>query len=158
MRLEAQKKAESKYRQSKKGKAAKIRHAQTEKGKATHKRGDARYAQSENGKVVNARVNAHHLQTEKGKAMQARGSACYNQTEKGKIIAARVNARRKRDLGYKPINNWFPGSEGHHINKEDVLFIPVELHRSIAHRQDDLESMKEINDVAFEWFYIEEII
>lgn len=73
-------------------------------------------------------------------------------------MKARVSARRKRNLGFKPINDWFLGSDGHHIDKENVLFIPSELHKSIPHSQDDLESMQAINDVAFEWFYIEEVI
>ncbi len=34
---------------------------------------------------------------------------------------------------------------------DDVMYIPKELHQSIPHRLDDVESMKRINVVAFNW-------
>ena len=84
-------------------------------------------------------------------------SNAINKSDKGRTAQARVHAKRK-EPGFEMINNWFPGSHGHHINRENVLFIPEELHNSISHRQDDSESMQAMNDAAFEWFYIEEVI
>ena len=68
-----------------------------------------------------------------------------NNLEKTKIIANRCRARRKRNLGFIPLNKKFPGSVGHHIDKEFVIHMPEELHKSIPHSQGDLESMYKIN-------------
>lgn len=57
-------------------------------------------------------------------------------------------ARRKRELGYNPLNKKFEGSVGHHINKNDIIYIPEHIHKSIPHRQDDLVSMEQINQLA----------
>lgn len=140
MTSDTQKRAESKY-------------ARSEKGKATN----ARYAQSKKGKIAKSRGAVHHARTAKGKITDARKHACYAQTEKGKITEARHQAKRK-EFGFEMINDWFEGCEGHHIDKENVLFIPAELHKSIRHSQGDPKSMREMNDAAFEWFYIEEVI
>lgn len=146
MRSEAQKRAEKKYKQSEKGKATAKRYIESDKGKIK----EARYSQSEKGK---ARLKRYG-QSEKGKGMHAR----YKQTKKGKIINARICAKRKRNLGYYVINNKFPGSEGHHINKDNVLFIPEELHRLNRHRLSDPEPMKVINTLAFEWLVTQETL
>ena len=150
MRSDAKKAAEKKYRQSEKGKVANVRHKQSEKCKAT----TACYNQSKRRKVS----DHHYRQSRKGKTAEARGGARYAQSDKGKITDARVKAKRKRNLDYKPINNWFPKSQGHHIDKENVLFIPEELHRSISHSQDDSASMKLINTAAFEWLCTQEVL
>jgi hypothetical protein len=154
MRSDAQKVAELKYRQSEKGKARDVRHRQSEKGKITK----AQYLQSEKGKIVNACGNARYNQTGKGKIACTLRNTRYDQSKKGKIRDARAKARRKQDLGYEPINNWFPGCNGHHIDKVNVLFIPEKLHKSISHRQSDPASMEVINAAAFEWFCTQEII
>lgn len=61
------------------------------------------------------------------------------------------NMKRKRELGYNPLNEKFPGSVGHHINRNDVVFIPEGLHKSISHSQNNLESMEKINTLAIEY-------
>jgi len=63
--------------------------------------------------------------------------------------------RRRRGLGYVPLNEWFEGCDGHHIDKEHVIYIPHELHKSISHSQDNKESMKKINDAAFAFYTIQ---
>ena len=73
-----------------------------------------------------------------------------NNLEKILEIRKKANTKRRRELGYNPLNEKFPGSVGHHINKNDVVYIPEELHKSIPHRQEDEESMKEINQLAQE--------
>lgn len=146
MRSEAQKGAEKKYKQSEKGKATAKRYIESDKGKIK----EARYRQSEKSKARLKRFR----QSEKGKIMHAR----FRQTEKGKIINARICAKRKRNLGYNVINNQFPSSEGHHINKDNVLFIPEELHQLNRHRLSDPESMKVINTLAFEWLVTQEML
>lgn len=64
----------------------------------------------------------------------------YNQTDKGKEKHNRSNAKRQRELGFNPLNEPFPGSVWHHINDQDVVAIPKEVHvkfggyRRIRHR------------------------
>jgi len=52
----------------------------------------------------------------------------YSKTEKGREARIRGWNKRQRKLGFNPLNNWFPGSVGHHINDIDVVYIPEELH------------------------------
>jgi len=62
---------------------------------------------------------------------------------------------RRRELGFIPLNEWFKGSNGHHIDKEFVIFIPKEMHASVWHRQNDIKSMEIINNLAFEFYSIQ---
>jgi len=58
---------------------------------------------------------------------------------------------RQRKLGFEPINDRFPNSEGHHINSTQVIYIPVFIHKSHKHCLDNPESMIEINKLAFRY-------
>ena len=49
------------------------------------------------------------------------------------------------------MNDWFPGSEAHHINKNEVIYMPEELHRSVYHELSSGIEMEEINRLAFEF-------
>lgn len=75
----------------------------------------------------------------------------YNKTEAGRISVAKYQAKRKRELGYTPLNNRFDGCEGHHVDNERVIFIPSKMHRSNPHRQSDPDSMIKINRLAFDY-------
>lgn len=57
------------------------------------------------------------------------------------------------NYGWHPLNKHFEGSNGHHINKDDIIYIPAELHRQYPHAQKDKQSMKIINKKAFEYMY-----
>lgn len=58
---------------------------------------------------------------------------------------------RRRALGHVPLNEYFEGSEPHHIDREHVIFIPYELHHSLWHSLNKPESMIEINRLAFDY-------
>lgn len=73
----------------------------------------------------------------------------FMKTEKGKLIAAKKQAKRKRDMGYLPLNKPFAGSEGHHIDSERVIYIPKYIHRMFKHNHRVPESMLMINAAAF---------
>jgi len=45
----------------------------------------------------------------------------------------RKHQAKRRVLGYVPLNRPFDGCEGHHIDKEQVIYIPKELHQSVRH-------------------------
>lgn len=67
---------------------------------------------------------------------------------------ARVRERRlRRKLKQRYIiNKHFPNSNKHHIDRDTIIFIPIELHRSIPHNIWDGKNMDTINDLALEWF------
>lgn len=46
------------------------------------------------------------------------------------------------------LNSPFPGSEGHHIDVNHVIYIPREMHRSISHDLWSGRNMEEINFIA----------
>ena len=66
-------------------------------------------------------------------------------------IYAKANAKRKRALGFSPINEPFLGGNFHHFNKEGVICILAELHQSVKHNVFTGKGMYEINRLAFEW-------
>lgn len=79
----------------------------------------------------------------------------YHKTPKGKEVQGKANskahAKRKWNLGFEPLNSWFPGSEGHHVDMVRVIYIPKKLHRSIYHNLNTGKGMEEINKLAFEF-------
>ena len=64
-----------------------------------------------------------------------------------------VYLRRRRGLGFIPLNDWFPGCEAHHIDKEFVIHIPKEMHRSIYHSVTQNINMEKINALAIDFCY-----
>mgnify|MGYP001607823399 len=74
----------------------------------------------------------------------------YFQSQKGKEAIKKTRAKR-RQLGFNPLNKWFAGSHGHHIDKEQVIYMPKELHRSIWHNVLQNRNMEEINNMAFKF-------
>jgi hypothetical protein len=60
---------------------------------------------------------------------------------------ARHTARR-RILDFIPLNKPFDGAEGHHLDKERVVYIPKVVHRSIPHNVFTGYNMAEINALA----------
>ena len=71
--------------------------------------------------------------------------------ERFRLIDKRCQAKRKRGLGFIPVNEPFKGANGHHFNKNGVIYIPGELHRSILHNVFTGKNMEKINKAAFEW-------
>jgi hypothetical protein len=64
---------------------------------------------------------------------------------------------KRRLLGFIPLNKPFFGSEGHHVDTEQVIYMPQALHRSIPHRQSDPNSMAKIKAVAYNFLFKQEI-
>ena len=69
-----------------------------------------------------------------------------------KVINSKMRSKRK-GLGHTQINpeSNKPGFDGHHIDRDHVLYIPKEIHRSVAHALSRPESMDRINTIAFCW-------
>lgn len=65
----------------------------------------------------------------------------------------RRSEEKRRQLGYIPLNDWFIGCEGHHIDKEFIIYVPKEMHRSIYHSVIRNINMDKINDLAIDFCY-----
>jgi hypothetical protein len=50
-----------------------------------------------------------------------------------------------------PLNEPFPGCEGHHIDKTHIVYIPKELHQSVHHDLRGNKNMVRINALALEY-------
>ena len=83
------------------------------------------------------------------------------ETPNGKESRARTRSKRRK-LGHIPINNWFKGSEAHHlrysrtVDKQDndiTIYVPRKLHQSIYHNGNTGKNMKETNIACLEWYF-----
>ena len=66
-------------------------------------------------------------------------------------IAKKHNFKRKRRLGFVPLNKPFEGSDAHHICLTFVIYIPREIHKSIYHNVWTGKNMDKINALAFDY-------
>lgn len=58
------------------------------------------------------------------------------------------HAHKRRGLGYNFLNEYFEGCEKHHINYNDVIYIPKETHKEIWHSLFQNKNMEQINTLA----------
>ncbi len=75
----------------------------------------------------------------------------YTHSPKGREKGRRHYAKRKRKLGYIPLNKPFKGSRGHHVDKDRVIYIPKKMHGSVWHSVLANRNMDKINRLAFEF-------
>lgn len=87
------------------------------------------------------------LETPEGK--EARRRVRQSPTYRQKDII-RVN-KRKREMGFIPLNTKFENSEAHHVDINNVIYIPEDIHKFIPHSQNNIESMNNINIIAFDF-------
>ena len=66
-------------------------------------------------------------------------------------IVRRRNSKRQRELGFVPLNEWFEGSEAHHVDRERVIYIPKEYHQSVSHNVWTGKNMALINNLAYDY-------
>ena len=71
--------------------------------------------------------------------------------ERAKELHRKHNNKRQRGLGFHPLNKWFEGAEAHHINFNDVVYIPREVHRSVSHNVWTGRNMGLINNLAYQF-------
>ena len=97
-----------------------------------------------------ARANMGHPQSPETrvKISASRIGPLHWHWQGGKQISERKHAAKRRTFGFTPLNSWFPGCDGHHINKSDVIYLPRKLHRSIAHNQWTGKGMAAMNALA----------
>ncbi len=58
---------------------------------------------------------------------------------------------QKQGLGFNPLNTPFRGSMMHHIDENNVIFIPADVHTLNWHRLDRPDTMRIINSIAISY-------
>lgn len=81
----------------------------------------------------------------------------FSKTPKGKECNKRKKQKHYRELGWVLINKKFSGSEGHHVDRNNVIFIPIELHESIWHNVYTGKNMVAINTITFFFLMMQNI-
>ena len=68
----------------------------------------------------------------------------------GERVSAAKHKAKRRLLGFHPLNSWFEGSDGHHLNQipGDVIYIPEAMHDSVKHDIWTGRGMEKINALA----------
>lgn len=148
---------QAKYSKTEKRKACIKRYTQTEKFKNNVKR----YQSSEKGKISLKRnsnkntykeyLKKYHKEYQKGEVAQR-----YKQSVKYKEIRHKIQCERKRNLGFNNLNSYFIGAQAHHINMEDVIYIPINYHFH-GHSARKNKNMEPINTVAFFFLMMQNI-
>jgi len=77
-----------------------------------------------------------------------------NHREQRRELKRKSQSKRRRGLDFIPLNEWFEGSDAHHIDKTYVIYIPKEVHQSIYHSVLKNINMDEINAMAFNYLEI----
>jgi hypothetical protein len=90
----------------------------------------------------------HHTSETRGKISVAQLGTANSGWKGGEQVWTRKHSAKRRTLGFHPLNSSFPGSDAHHINQNDVIHIPHELHCSTYHNQHTGQGMAEMNMLA----------
>jgi hypothetical protein len=75
----------------------------------------------------------------------------------GRAVTGRKSNAKRRVLGFVQLNPPFAGCEGHHIDNEQVINMPKKLHRSVFHRQSDGRGMAQMNAIAYNFLFKQEV-
>lgn len=101
-----------------------------------------------------AKISAAAKGRKNSKETIAKITGGNNPNWKGGGEASRARAEEKRrGFGFIPLNDRFCGSEGHHLDREFVVFIPKEMHMSVRHSVLNDTNMEEINALALDFVY-----
>jgi len=76
-----------------------------------------------------------------------------NGTTWGRTPNGKAARARRKLLGKNNLNKQRKGYHSHHIDNNNVIFIPSRIHIGIRHKLTDNESMKRINVIA--WLFLE---
>jgi len=104
---------------------------------------------NENHQEQKSKYNKQYYENNREKAIEQKKQWNKDNPEKTKEIYARHKNKRERNLGFNPLNIFFKGSVAHHINKNDVIYIPKDIHKNISHCLETGRNMEKINMLAF---------
>ena len=95
--------------------------------------------------------NKKRYQANREKCAETTNRWIKNNPERKREINRKHMHKRHRNLGYNPLNKWFEGCEAHHINFNDVIYIPKEIHQGIRHNLLTGKNMTLINSIAYQF-------
>jgi len=78
-------------------------------------------------------------------------------TPNGRDYIRKKRSRRRRTLGFSPLNSWFKDSNGHHINLIDVIYIPKDMNKEVFHNVKTGKNMEIINTMAYFFLLMQNI-
>lgn len=110
----------------------------------------AKMSIAQKGRKQSAEMIAHRAAAMMGHAtsLETRAKISAAQWRGGPVVASRKAKAKRRLLGFNPLNSPFLGCEGHHINPNDVIYMPKVLHKSIKHNQYTGKGMAQMNALA----------
>lgn len=112
------------------------------------------HTEESNQKNREKHLGRHHTE-EARKNMRESSHQLLGENNRGWKGGLKANIRRmrfkRRELGFIELNDSFIGADAHHLDKEFVLYIPKELHRSVYHNMFTGQNMEEMNDLAIEF-------
>ena len=105
------------------------------------------------GRPMSSEAKAKISASEKGRTISAEWLARLGAAnwKGGREVTQRKHDAKRRTLGFLPMNTWFEGCEGHHINNNDVIYIPKEMHKGVKHDIWSGRNMEQINALACAW-------
>ena len=84
---------------------------------------------------------------------ETRAKMSLAQWKGGQVVASGRRRAKRRGLGFNPLNSWFVGSNRHHINLNDVIYIPESMHDSVRHNVWTGKNMTKINAIAYNFLF-----
>jgi hypothetical protein len=98
-----------------------------------------------------ARAKLSIVKSEQCASLEWRAMISARNWKGGRRVTMCKARAKRRLLGFVPLNVPLVGCDGHHIDKERVIYIPKKLHRSIYHNIWTGEGMVAINALATSW-------
>lgn len=104
-----------------------------------------------------AKISAGHMGIGHASSPETNAKISKANWKGGRVASTRKDNASRRLLGFVTLNAHFPDSEGHHVDNEQVIYMPKALHRSVFHRQLDGLGMAQINAIAYNFLFKQEV-
>ncbi len=117
----------------------------SEKNKEKKSKGDKEYRKKNKEKYN--KYNKDYYKINKKEISSKRKE--WRKTPEGKISTAKERHKRRRGLGFIPLNEKFNESEPHHIDNDNVIYVPKEWNQMIPHNVWTGKNMDIVNSYAY---------
>lgn len=113
----------------------------------------ARISAAQKGKAIPLETRAKLSAACMGRTVWNKGifGAQNGNWKGGPVVAGRKHSAKHRGLGWLSLNPWFVGSEGHHVTKTIVIYVPKALNQGFGHDIWTGRGMEKINALAVQW-------
>lgn len=145
------------------GKRLGKRHTEESKQKSREAQLGRKHTEESKQKMSKAQLGKQRTEEFKQKISKARLGKPFTKEHKqniskghwkgGSELSQAREEEKHRGFGFIPLNDNFIGAEAHHLDKELILYIPKELHKSVYHNQFTGQGMEEMNNLACEYVY-----